>query len=70
MRYEHIVLDLSTAACATLHEILKPQAVLCSAVFGQFPSPVAQELMNLFNELEARLQRRDQDPQYDGSDLT
>jgi len=61
MRYEHLTLDLSTAALANLRVILAPHA----AVYlrgGVEPSPVAAELLNLFNEVEARLQRHDQDP--------
>lgn len=52
MRYERLELDLSTAACAEL--------VACMYRGGWHSC--GPELENLRNELEARLQRRDQDP--------
>jgi len=59
MRYEHLTLDLSTAALAELRQIMAPGM---AAAFRGTPTPVVAELMNLFNEVEARLQRHDQDP--------
>lgn len=57
MRYEHIELDLSTEACDALHTLL-----LKDKAQGTY-SPVAEaELLNLANNLRARLQRRDVDP--------
>ena len=58
MRHEHIVLDLSTAACAHLESLLRDDQ-------SQGPSNAyaAHELQNLANELRARLQHLDQDPQ-------
>jgi hypothetical protein len=50
MRYEHLELDLTTAACDELYAILRS------------PPGLSDELWNLRNELRARLQRRDQDP--------
>lgn len=53
MRYEHIELNLSTRACALLLDKLGgPDEILFDV-----------ELANLQNELRARLQRRDADPQ-------
>lgn len=63
MRYEHITLDLSTAALDELRLLLAPQAaVFLKGGTSGTPAPVHMELMGLFNEIEARLQRRDQDP--------
>jgi len=59
VRYEHLTLDLSTAALAELRQVLSPGM---AAAFRGTPTPVVAELMNLFNEIEARLQRRDYDP--------
>lgn len=59
MRYEHIVLDMSTAAVAALYEAI--QSRLTSNLTG--PASVREELLNLANECRARLQRRDIDPQ-------
>lgn len=56
MRYEHIELDISTAACAALRE------ALTHTPRTEISDIVAAELMNLDNELRARLQRRDVDP--------
>ena len=53
MRYEHIELDLSTAACDALLTYLLPGATRSDAV--------GVELHNLYNELRARLQRTDVD---------
>lgn len=68
MRYEHIELDISTAAVSALRMALglRPWAL-------ETP-PVRAELDNFINELEARLQRRDADPHSpknvkDNSDL-
>jgi hypothetical protein len=63
MRYEHLTLDISTAALDELRLLLAPQAaVFLKGGTSGTPRPVHLELMNLFNEIEARLQRRDQDP--------
>lgn len=59
MRYEHIEMDISTVACHTLMKILEPHAAF---YFSEQPTGSAAELMNLYNELRARLQRRDVDP--------
>jgi hypothetical protein len=59
MRYEHLSLDLSTAACDALHDILwdsHPQ---------EYGDSVRAELLNLENLLLARLQRTDPDPKAD-----
>lgn len=55
MRYEHIELDISTAACSALLDRLihSPKAA------DEF---VRNEVENFVNELRARLQRRDVDP--------
>ena len=53
MRYEHIELDISTAACAAVYDALRGVPTLLQ--------PVESELDNLRNELRARLQRRDVD---------
>jgi|HubBroStandDraft_4_1064222.scaffolds.fasta_scaffold00046_49 hypothetical protein len=58
MRYEHIELDLTTAACAALLTMLKRGDPLGEA----WSDHTATEMINLRSELEARLQRRDQDP--------
>jgi hypothetical protein len=58
-RYEHIELDISTAACHNLMLRLQTDA---QYGFQTLPSPPREELMNLYNELCARLQRRDVDP--------
>lgn len=50
MRYEHIELNISTAACAELERMLDDRGM------------TSPELINLMNELRARLQRRDVDP--------
>jgi hypothetical protein len=67
MRYEQLSIALSTAACDAL-------SILLSAWLDSRPisslNPSGLELLNLRNELRARLQRTDQDIQYDGSDLT
>jgi len=59
MHYEHIVLDMSTAACAALHEHLEE----CYFATEKYGPVVEAELDNLRNELRARLQRYDQDVQ-------
>jgi hypothetical protein len=53
MRYEHIVLDLTTRACDRLLDMVETDC----------RTPSDPELTNLANELRARLQRTDQDPQ-------
>jgi hypothetical protein len=58
MRYEHLTLDLSTAACSKLEDILDSW---WRAEIGSHDA-ADLELDNLRNELRARLQRRDQDP--------
>jgi hypothetical protein len=64
MRYEHISVDLSTAACSALQTMIE-----CSLGFHDEASPtVKQELVNLANELGARLQRTDQDPNVEQKD--
>lgn len=55
MRYEHIELDISTAACSALFEAL----TTCPKSESEL---VRNELGNLVSELRARLQRRDVDP--------
>lgn len=50
LRYEHIDLNISTATCAELHDLIPETATNV-------------ELVNLRNNLRARLQRRDVDPQ-------
>jgi hypothetical protein len=60
MRYEHLTIDLSTAAC---DELVKRLTNYELPQF-QFKGPVSVELANLRNELTARLQHRDQDPNY------
>ena len=67
MRYEHLTLDMSTVALAELRLLLAPWAA--SYWRGSQGTkeaierrPVDHELINLFNEIEARLQRHDQDP--------
>lgn len=54
MRYEHIELDISTAACAELVRLMTPP--------DQYDPEISDELVNLRNNLAARLQRRDADP--------
>lgn len=56
MRYEHIEWDASTKACASLLEVLE-------AALKAVPAVLADgDLINLRNNLAARLQRRDIDP--------
>jgi hypothetical protein len=64
MRYERIDVTLSTAACAWL------KGALNLLDESQLKGVSFYELLNLRNELEARLQRTDQDPQVDNEDLT
>lgn len=52
MRYEHIELDLSTRACAALLDMVQ----------NDMRTPNEPELLNIANNLAARLQRRDIDP--------
>lgn len=59
MRYERLELDLSTAAC---HELVQYLATDAQFDFSKAPASVAVELSNFYNELCARLQRRDPDP--------
>jgi hypothetical protein len=70
MRYEHIELDLSTAALAELRQAMAPGM---AAAFRGTPAPATLELITLFNEIEARLQRTDIDVQcpknFDNMDL-
>jgi hypothetical protein len=47
-RYEHIELDISTAACHNLMLRLQTDA---QYGFQTLPSPPREELMNLYNEL-------------------
>lgn len=56
MRYEHLEWDLSTAACYALLEAINGGK-------HQLEEGVQTEINNVRNELNARLQRRDQDPQ-------
>ncbi len=56
MRYEHLELDLSTAACAFMLEALERYSRV------ETQPGVEVELSNVRGELMARLQRRDQDP--------
>jgi hypothetical protein len=60
VRYEHLTLDISTAALADLRLLLAPTYAVWQR--GGSTGPAHRELVNLFNEIEARLQRRDQDP--------
>lgn len=58
MRYEHVELDMSTRACALLQTVIE-------CTLGNHedePEAVRGELVNLANELRARLQHHDQDP--------
>lgn len=55
MRYEHIELDISTAACALLLEYL----MYTDYIAKEGPE---LEVHNFKNNLRARLQRRDVDP--------
>ena len=68
MRYEHIELDISTAACDTLHRLL------CLDPYeNELVPALGPELELLRNQLYARLQHRDPDPQSlknDNTDLT
>lgn len=57
MRYEHIELDLSTAACSFMLEAMQRYSKI------ETQPGVETELSNVRNELTARLQRKDQDPQ-------
>ena len=59
MRYEHIAVDLSTAACELLQAIIEGNL---GFHVEHSTLPVRKELENFANELGARLQRRDQDP--------
>jgi hypothetical protein len=61
MRYEHIVLDMSTAACHALKVMLDEKL---EHRHSSMLNEVGHELLNLQNELRARLQRRDQDPHW------
>jgi len=67
VRYEHIVLDLSAAACSELKSILESDMLANTEAQRdmQYTEEVRNELLNLQNELRARLQRRDQDPQVE-----
>lgn len=56
MRYERLELDLSTKACDILMDIIG------NAFDGPSETRAEQEIANLYNELRARLQRRDPDP--------
>jgi hypothetical protein len=58
MRYEHIELDISTAACSELLGMLSEHEL----AIRRLPQPACDELVNFENELRARLQRRDADP--------
>lgn len=59
MRTERVSFDLSTRACSLLQTIIE-----CTlGTHEDEPESVRIELVNLANELNARLQRRDQDPQ-------
>lgn len=61
MRYEHIELDISTAACSDLLNALQEYA---APPWGYSVNAIAnQELHGLVNELMARLQRTDVDAQ-------
>jgi hypothetical protein len=76
MRYEHIELDISTAACDTLHRLLclDPYRLLCLDPYeNELVPALGPELELLRNQLYARLQHRDPDPQSlknDNTDLT
>lgn len=59
MRYEHIELDFSVAACAALSEHLEE----CHFPVVKYGAVVEAELDTLRNELRARLQRTDVDVQ-------
>ena len=54
MRYEHIELDISTAACDELLRLLTPG--------DQYDPSYGPEVTNFANELRARLQHTDPDP--------
>jgi hypothetical protein len=56
MRYEHIELDISTAACAVILNALEEHTP-----DNGLAKETEIELANLKNELRARLQRRDVD---------
>jgi hypothetical protein len=58
VRYEHITLDMSTAA---LDHLSKALALV--KYEPSVPGAVGVELDNFANEIRARLQRYDQDPQ-------
>lgn len=58
MRYEYLPLTMSTAALAELRVIMAPGAAV---MFRGTPEFAANELNNLYNEIEARLQRTDED---------
>ena len=62
MRYEHIELDLSTAACEWLYCLLRDEYT------PDIPEASRVELVNLENELRSRLQRTDQDPKVTQGD--
>jgi hypothetical protein len=55
MRYEHIVMDISTATCAVLEMLIEKHLP------DEIPGRTCNELVNLANELRARLQRTDID---------
>ena len=57
MRYEHLTLDLSTATC---NEILR--LLTRDRSDDEWAPSDSAELINFCNELRARLQRTDQDP--------
>jgi hypothetical protein len=56
MRYEHLEFDLSTAACSFMLEAMGRYSKV------ETQPGVETELSNVRNELRARLQRTDQDP--------
>lgn len=56
MRYEHIELDISTATCHILKDAVEEYIHACGTDLTK------AEMTNLYNELRARLQRRDTDP--------
>ena len=63
LRYEKLDWQLSTVACDAL---LKAVEALKTSPWGYHTNAVANaELANVANELRARLQRTDQDPQAD-----
>lgn len=52
MRYEHLEWDLSARACSMLLDMVE----------NDMRTPSEPELLNVANNLRARLQRRDVDP--------